>query len=830
MRTARLLTLLSAVLLLAVCAGSARSAESAPTGLHGFLLRADEPQKTSFSRTPSFAWSPVPGAIRYEFQLSLSDAFRDNSIIYADAQALTPVEAPPITLPWISGSPHALYARVRAIMPDGATPWSANFGFDMVPPPAPTPLSSYPGLLRWTPVEGALGYQVWLIDAHKMEDTVTNTLDEREFYTFHQTSKWMGVVRWRIRAVRPDATVGGSRVNGIPATSYGAWSPVYSSTNPPLTGGPIKLVGTVSDVFSNGSAGSPAHRLMPGFLWTGNQALDGTAVELYRVYIFTDSQCLNNVYTSAIIGSPAYAPRPFGPLALPASAGGLTSARSQYLLDGTEAPSFSYDGESITSSESAPAATPTTSVPADPGSAPPSSASSSSGSSPSPSDSSSSSSSSSSTSSSSSVGSGSIGFSGKTGAPIDLWDTNWPESGYYWTVVAVAPVVPNALYTSVGLPGSAAADTSLPVTNGAGFNPGDTILIGTGLTEEAGTITAVNGNILILATALKFGHGSGESVVRTGGSLQYRDLELPQDVCAAGRVMRFGKESEPSLVSSGVLFATGLSSDGRLTAATSSTSFYGEPLVSWTPALGAEAYEVQWSKSLSAYPFNPIMLASGSTGVMTTGTSIVFPHELGPGTWWYRVRGFDYSLPTGAQQMSWSAPAKLVVAPPTFKLVGGSTSAVPAKQAAPKAAANGLRTLSGTGFTISVPTSWTHQTIKDSVATFVYRNPVTKSNVVEVTSSGRGTRSMAQWAADLQGEFKSAVGVTPSVSFVTLHAGKAVRLAFTRTVSGTTVVQVEYAVDAGTTAYLFTFTATSAQYASDQATFAKMIASLRLTS
>ena len=51
------------------------------------------------------------------------------------------------------------------------------------------------------------------------------------------------------------------------------------------------------------------------------------------------------------------------------------------------------------------------------------------------------------------------------------------------------------------------------------------------------------------------------------------------------------------------------------------------------------------------------------------GTSAVLP--LKPGTWYYRVRGFNYSLPTGAQQMSWSDPAKIVVAKPKFRVVGG---------------------------------------------------------------------------------------------------------------------------------------------------------------
>src|SRR5207302_10792638 len=184
----------------------------------------------------------------------------------------------------------------------------------------------------------------------------------------------------------------------------------------------------------------------------------------------------------------------------------------------------------------------------------------------------------------------------------------------------------------------------------------------------------VSGDTVTLATGLKFGHGGGESVVRSGGALQYQDLELPQDVCAAGRVMRFGKESEPSLVSSGELFATGLSSEGRLTSAVHTTAFYGQPLVSWTPALGAEVYEVQWSKT--QYPFTPQPAPAGTLGILTSSTSIVLP--VTPGTWWYRVRGFDYSLPTAAQQMSWSDPAKLVVAAPKFKLVGGGAT-TPAK-------------------------------------------------------------------------------------------------------------------------------------------------------
>ena len=830
MRAARLLMLLVALLTISVAAGSARSADTGPSGLHGFLLRADEPQKTSFSRTPSFAWNPVPGALHYEFQLSLSDTFRDNSVIYDDQQALTPVEAPPVTLPWITGTPYALYARVRAVMPDGSTPWSTNFGFDMVPPPPPTPLSSYPGLLRWTPIEGAAGYQVWLIDAHKTEFSATNTLDEREFYTFHQTANWMGTVRWRIRALRALVTLNGSAaLNSIPAVTYGAWSPIYTSTNPafntpvanavPLTcpsttPSCIRLVGTVSDVFSDGTSGSPAHRLMPGFLWTGNQTNDGKTVELYRMYVFTDKQCLNRVYTSAVIGSQAYAPRPMGPLALPASPAGVAAARSAYLGDGVEPASYTYDGDTITTSESAPDAGPTTSVPGAPGDA--------TATAPAGTDSSSSS------SAAPVSGGGGVTVNGRTGAPTDLWDTNWPSSGYYWTVVGVIAGSQGAVSTSVGAAGVTAAATTLPLQDTSGLNPGDVITIGTGPTLESATITAISGATVTLAAALKFGHGFGEPVVRSSGGFVYQDAELPQDVCAAGRVMRFGKESEPSLVAGGQLFATGLSSDGRLTSALHTTSFYGQPLVSWTPALGAEVYEVQWSKT--SYPFNPETTSTGTPGILTSSTSVVLP--VTPGTWYYRVRGFDYSLPTGAQQMSWSDPVKLVVAAPKFSIVGAKTSA-PKKAKAPKktatASMSGLHSFSGTGFSMGVPTGWTKQTLKDSVATFIYMNKSTGTNVVEVTASGRGGRPMAQWETDLKLELASSAGVAPTANLVTLPAGKAVKLTATHTANGVKLVQVQYVVDGGATAYTFTFTTTAARLAADAPTFAKMIATLKLT-
>jgi hypothetical protein len=216
---------------------------------------------------------------------------------------------------------------------------------------------------------------------------------------------------------------------------------------------------------------------------------------------------------------------------------------------------------------------------------------------------------------------------------------------------------------------------------------------------------------------------------------------------------------------------------------------------------------------------------------MTSATSVVLP--VTPGTWWYRVRGFDWSLPAGAQQMSWSDPAKLVVAAPKFKLVGPApTTSKPAAiktkgKAAPST--NGLKTFTGLGFSMGVPSSWSHKTIKDSVASFLYLNAATGTNVVEVSSSGRGTRTPAQWEADLKQELALGVGATPSAALVTLPAGKAVRLVVSHVVKGVKLVQVQYVVDGGTNAYAFTFTSTAARYAVDAPTFAKMIGSLKLT-
>src|SRR5438105_15817001 len=202
MARARSAAALFAVLALCGSAGAHASGKG-PTGLRGFLLRSDEPVVHTFSRTPSFGWNPVQGAPRYPFGPATGPRFSDNAVGWSATSIQTPTVAVPISLPWITGQPYSLYAHVRAVTSHGPGPWSAPFGFNMRWPAVPTPLSpTYPGLLRWTPVPGASGYMIWLVDTGKWFTTRANMADEREYYTFHQDPSWTGVVHWRVRATR----------------------------------------------------------------------------------------------------------------------------------------------------------------------------------------------------------------------------------------------------------------------------------------------------------------------------------------------------------------------------------------------------------------------------------------------------------------------------------------------------------------------------------------------------------------------------------------------------------------------------------------------------
>jgi hypothetical protein len=225
----------------------------------------------------------------------------------------------------------------------GATPWSKPFGFNVRWESTPVPLTSKPGLVRWAPVEGATAYDVWYPDIRKVVRTHTNVADQRELYTFHLEDSWWQLVRWRVRPVRQ---VVGALPNGLPAVSYGPWSPTYATTNPAWAAGKLQVRAALSDAVSaDGKAAS--HELMPGMTFSGDTGTDGREYRLFRAYAFTDRDCVNAVFRGSVVGGPAFAPRVSGPLKLPinqveldvALAGVLPSAKSEnaktYMADGT---------------------------------------------------------------------------------------------------------------------------------------------------------------------------------------------------------------------------------------------------------------------------------------------------------------------------------------------------------------------------------------------------------------------------------------------------------------------------------------------------------------
>lgn len=396
----RRLACLAASALLAVPTATAGPA-APPHGLTAFLLRADEPARRSFPRTPSLAWTPVAGARSYTVQLAASRRFDAGSLLWSSGSLRSPAAAIPVALPWTSGSPSMLYVRVRALTRAGATGWSAPLGFDLEPPAPPAPLPAPDGLVRWQPVAGATAYDVWFLDANKILKTTTNVADERELWSFHRDAAHTARVRWRVRAVR---RLYGHPASGLPAVDYGPWSDTYVTTNAPPSSGPLRLGAVVSDAVSE--PGAPrAHALTPGFAFSGDTGFDGRAHGLFRVHVFTDRSCVNLVYSSAVVGSAAYAPRSSGPLRLPADEAGLAQAATTYLPDGVEGPGRGADQRRIVAQESVHAQAA--------GAAP------ASGTAPAP----------------------VAAAGGDEGALVDLWDSGWPTGRYTWTVVPVDPVV-----------------------------------------------------------------------------------------------------------------------------------------------------------------------------------------------------------------------------------------------------------------------------------------------------------------------------------------------------------------------------------------------------
>jgi hypothetical protein len=406
----KLLLVLGATLALAPSAGARQltgptpfhTSTAAPQGLHAFLLRPDETAQLYYPRSPSFAWAPVanPGGT-YDFELSTSRGFSEASVLFSYTKVAIPALALAHQLPWMTGLPYALWAHVRWESANGkiVTPWSQPFGFNMrwADTDYPQQLTAPPGLVRWAPIEGATRYEVLFPDIRPAQSfqTTTNVADEREFFTLHDVSAIDSAIHWRVRAIRyiDDADL---LKNGLPRASYGPWSRVFTSVNPPQSLGVLAPTDTISDVWNKTGQPPAPHELTPGFAWTPTAPVIsdvGTfGSSLYRIYIFTDDHCVNVVFKGSIVGSPAFAPRTQnGPFDLPQSTATLASwTGPPYLVKhGSEGKSFDATGVQVLSNE----------LPDPKRTA------------------------------------GTAG--GGVDASVDLWDSGWPNGRYYWTVVPV---------------------------------------------------------------------------------------------------------------------------------------------------------------------------------------------------------------------------------------------------------------------------------------------------------------------------------------------------------------------------------------------------------
>ena len=533
---ARLITLLA--LAAVVLVPAAQSAPSVtPSGLRAFLLRVDDfPGRTSFPRTPAFAWEPYDGAVSYDFQLATSRKMDDRTIVWSTDGRAKPLRVPavtiPIALPWMTGRPYALYIRVRAHTPTGVTRWSSPWGFNMqwTGDGKPEKLPDGPGLVRWTPVEGANSYQVWFepqTPPGKLVWTTANVADERDYYPSAQGQAPVfntPFVNWRVRAVR---TLYGAMPNGLPAVSYGPWSATYVSTLWPVSAGWLMPVQTASDILTDDTSVLP-HNLTPGYSFAGNTATNGAAGQLFRVYVATDRQCVNGVFSGAVVGSPGYAPRVViaGPARRRYPTGNGCGRRAGETDGGLRDVG---DVRGLGTVRYFPGGRGTTTG-AGASTIPPEFAAS--------------------------------------GPSVDLWDLGRANARYWWTVVPVTTPVAAEHDQPARAPAAARRPAPLP---------------------PPAPVRA--------PAAARRPHPSAPA---TTTSSTYLDLQSPQDACEAGRVMQFAKTTAPVVTSATRAYVSGLSPRGDLVAArTMQPSFYRAPLVAWEPVPGATAYEVQWSKTRS---------------------------------------------------------------------------------------------------------------------------------------------------------------------------------------------------------------------------------------
>ena len=429
---------LSALARLTGVGAGARStaAPAAPQGLRAFLLRPSEAVTHEFERTPSFSVAARPRRhpLRVRALARHADASTEARRRSGRTRKLkTPAESrvhPGRALPWMTGNP---YARLRARPRDHAQRASArgarSFGFNIrwCERPAADLTDRIPGMSRWSVGRRRDELSGLVLGDRKIVGMTTrtpSTIASSTRSTSRPRSHGLGQLARPCRAqpLRQDPV----RACRRQRTARGARS--TRRANPALARRRRRAVARRGRHDGRATPRRRSlHELTPGFAFGGDTALrcnGGTPADLYRVYVFSDSDCVNVIHRGSIVGIAGLCPAHDRVAEAAADDHGRDHGSSAYLedLQGAnraaavhvrlgeghehgERPGAGEAGGDARSRDRAialPARRPRTTrrtrrpkrpvAARDPES---------------------------------------------TGAPVDLWDSGWPNGRFYWTVVPV---------------------------------------------------------------------------------------------------------------------------------------------------------------------------------------------------------------------------------------------------------------------------------------------------------------------------------------------------------------------------------------------------------
>jgi len=585
----------------ATLAGAAATRSSAPQNLRAFLLRPDEAGTHVFARTPAFAWAPVRGARCYEFELATSKAFSQSSLIWSNVQYTVGRHSVCAPVPANSPTTPSGPSTGSTTAATGASASSqTDPAVQSVIPPLRVPAVSIDVALPW------FTGSPYALYAHVRAITASGATNWSSPFGFNMqwpsTAKPLqadpGLIRW-------------TPVAG--ATSYQVW---------------FVDAGDVFATHTNVADEREYYTFHSDPSWTGTVH--------WRV------RAIRQVFGSIPNGLPAVSYGPWstvytssnpalntGPLTLHDAISDQTSTAGKQSAHELQ-PALAYSGTTV----------------------------------------------------------------------------GGRSYGLFRTYISTDRDCVNIVYTGpvTGAPSYAPRTTgplTLP-TDDTSFATAQTSYLKSGATE--GPTFAADGSALTTSEATGSG-GSGAAAAASSGTAgttdpsqivasakvdlpdlnfpttryywtvvpvvilvdattnawKYVDAQVPQDACQSGRVLSFGKESQPVVTAGRTPYVAGLTPSGRLLAVAGARPVvYGTPLVAWEPAIAAGEYEVQWAKQ--PYPWN----ARGSKLTYSTSTLL----NLKPGVWYYRVRGLNLGQIRNPY-MTWSTPVRVVVARPKFSLVSG---------------------------------------------------------------------------------------------------------------------------------------------------------------